>query len=211
MTVIGVVGNARHEGLDTYWRPKLYRPYQQEPARQMSVVFRTTTNPNVVLNGARRAVWEVDADLPVNRVVTMDELIGQSVAEPRFQTVMLSLLAGLAALLALVGVYGVSGYIVAQSTREIGIRVALGAARKRIVHDVLARSLMLAAAGLAIGATAAWLGTRVLDRFLFEVSASDPWLMLVSAFVLAAATLMASYLPAVRAAKVDPMVALRQE
>ncbi len=211
MVVVGVVGNVRHEGLTAAWRPKLYQPFAQAPSRHMSVVLRTANSPNLALPAAHRAIQQIDGDLPVNRALTMDALIGQSVSEPRFQTLLLSFFAGLAGVLALVGVYGVVAYAVAQRTQEIGIRMALGAAHRRIVRDVLRHGLVLAAIGLTIGVAVVWSSMRVLDRFLFEANAADPLLMAACALGLAAATLLATYVPAIRAARLDPMIALGRE
>ncbi len=211
MVVVGVVGNVRHEGLTAAWRPKLYQPFAQAPSQHMSVVLKATNNPDLALAAAQRAIWEIDGDLPVNRVVTMNELIGQSVSEPRFQMLLLGFLASLAAVLALVGVYGIVAYAVAQRTQEIGIRMALGAAHRRVVRDVLRHGLVLAGTGLAIGVTVAWFSVRVLDRFLFEANTADPLLMAVCALGLAAATLLATLVPAIRAARLDPMLALGRE
>jgi len=177
----------------------------------MSVVLKARNSPDLALAAAHRAIWEVDGDLPVNRALTMDALIGQSVSEPRFQTLLLSFFAGLAGVLALVGVYGVVAYAVAQRTQEIGIRMALGAAHRRIIRDVLRHGLVLAGIGLAIGVAVVWSSVRVLDRFLFEANAVDPLLMVACAVGLAAATLLATFVPAVRAAQSDPMMALGRE
>lgn len=211
MVVVGVVGNVRHEGLTADWRPKLYQPFAQAPSHHMSVVLKATNNPDLVLAAAQRAIWEIDGDLPVNRAITMSDLIAQSVSEPRFQTLLLGFLASLAAVLALVGVYGIVAYAVAQRTQEIGIRMALGAAHRRVVGDVLRHGLVLAGTGLAIGVAVAWFSVRILDRFLFEANTTDPFLMAACAAGLAVATLLATFVPAIRAARLDPMLALGRE
>ena len=209
MTVVGIVPDVRHRGLHVTPVPKLYRPFSQRVRRGRVVVLKVQGDPALIAPLAQRAVWDLDGDLAVTSVRTMDDLISNSVATPRFRTLLLSLLAGVALVLALVGIYGVLAYSVAQRTGEIGIRMALGADYRDVVAGVLRHGIGLAALGLIIGLSIAVVAVRVLESFLFEMTALDPGLFGIAAAVLAATAALASFVPARRATRVDPATALR--
>jgi putative ABC transport system permease protein len=159
----------------------------------------------------RGEIWKLDKDLPLFRVRTMEQILSVSVAGQRFNTLLLTIFAALAIMLAAVGVYGVMSYATAQRTREIGIRVALGARARDVLGMVMKQGLILTISGVTIGLAGAFALTRVMTGLLFGISASDPLTFIVIALLLTAVSLLACYIPALRAAEVDPMVALRSE
>ena len=207
---MGVVGDVRHQGLHVEPRPWIYLPSYQRLARSQTIVLKTATEPSALAWIARETVWAIDPNLPVSRVATLDELIGRTVAVPRFRTTLLALMAALAIALAIVGVYGVLAHAVAVRTQEISIRMALGARPADVVSQVLRRGARLAIIGLALGLAASVAGLRVLKAFLFEVSPSDPAIASLAAALLASAAVLASYLPARRASRMNPVAALRE-
>ncbi|UCC49818.1 MAG: ABC transporter permease, partial [Gemmatimonadota bacterium] len=222
LTVVGVAGDVRHQGLDVEPRAKMYLPFRQGMTWQMNsdgqavssnqtVVLKTSIDPSGVMTVAQEVVRAIDPDLPIVELSTLDRLISRSVADPRFRTILIGSLATLATVLAVVGVFGVLAYAVAQRTNEIGIRMALGAARNDVVRGVLKRGLALLATGLAIGLVVTLATVRALERFLFEISPTDPATLIAVALLLTSAALAASYVPARRATKVDPVEALRRE
>jgi putative ABC transport system permease protein len=215
-TVVGVVETARHFGLQTGPIPAVYIPVDQGwnitlLRQSMTILLRTAGDPVQVASAARQAVWGVDRNLPIERIASMESIIGETLAQPRFSTVLLGLFAVVAMLLAAVGIYGVMSWSVTQRTREIGLRLALGAQRKDVLWLVIYQGLRLALVGVTIGLLGAWGLTRVLSRLLYEVEPTDPLTFLVVAALLTFVTLLACYVPARRATKVDPMVALRYE
>jgi putative ABC transport system permease protein len=215
LTVIGVVDDVRQLGVTQPPEPALYQTYLQTAGPgglpQMSFVLRTAADPDALGRLARRAVWEVDPDQPALELMSMTELIRSTEVAPLFQARLIAVFAGMALLLAVVGIYGVLAYAVTERTREIGIRMALGAETGHVLSMVLRRTLVLALAGVGIGTLASLAATRVLQRFLFEVKPGDPLTLLAVIAVLVAAALAAAWLPARRAARVDPVVALRYE
>jgi predicted permease len=214
LTVVGVVADIRQMGLDRDVQPMLYTPYQQGREaillRFVSFVARTTT-PGPVLAGMRREIRRVAPDLAIQGTRTMDEAVAASVAPPRFRMLMLVLFATAATLIATCGIYGMMAYAVAQRRREIGLRMALGADRRDVIRLVLARALRIVAGGLGVGLVGAVLVTRVLQRFLFGVSPTDPLAFAVVTVSLLAVALMAAWVPARRATRIDPWAALRAE
>ena len=211
MTVVGVVPNVRHGGLHVTPVPKLYQAMAQRPWSGRIVVLKIQGDPALVGPVARDVVWQLDRDLAVTRLRTLDDMISASVATPRFRTLLLSLMAGLALVLSIVGIYGVLAYTVAQRTGEIGIRMALGARHRDVIAGVLRSGIAMTAIGLVLGLGMAVFVVRVLESFLFEVSAVDPLLFALAAGVLAATAGLASFVPARRATGVDPATALRRE
>jgi len=216
-TVVGVVGDVRHRRPDLPARPEVLIPYAQlDPgflaswARGVSAVLRSSAEPSVVIGLARSAVHEIDPSLPLVEIRSMRELVADSTAQPRFRALLMAGFALIAAVLSLVGVFGVTSHFAAERWPEIGVRMALGARRADILSLVLGRGARLALAGVLLGlATASALG-RSLSSLLFEVSPRDPAVFGLAAAALTAAALLASYLPARRAARVDPAMTLRQ-
>ncbi len=212
LTVVGVVRDARIFGFRTRSYPEMFVPYDQGfSAPNMSIVVKTGSDPLKLFGVVREAVWSVDANLPVTDVQTMEQLISHSVYEQRSRMFLLAAFSVLALLLAAVGIYGVLSHSVSQRTHEIGIRMALGAQPRDILKLVVGKGMVLVLIGIGIGLAGALVLTRVLGSFLYGVSATDPATFAGVALLLAAVALVACYLPARRAAKVDPMTALRYE
>jgi putative ABC transport system permease protein len=186
-------------------------PYDQAPFWGANVVVRSALSTSSVAAAIRQEVRRMDKDLPVTDVAKMPDLINASVAQPRFRTFLLGSFAAMALVLAATGIFGVISYSVSRRTNEIGIRVALGASRNTILRMVLRETLLLAFAGLALGIPCAVAASHLLGHMLFNVSANDPATLAAVAFVLAAVAALAGYMPARRAMRVDPMVALRYE
>jgi putative ABC transport system permease protein len=214
ITIVGVVADVKHFGLHVPEEPAVYWPYEQSTQiwkRWQNVVLRAGAEPAAVADAAKRKVWALDPLLPVTRVRTLAEVTEAAAGLQRFNMLLLGLFAGLALALAMVGVYGVIAYVVEQRTREIGIRMALGAQRRDVLHLVLRQGIQLTAAGVVAGLGLAFVATRLLAGLLYGVTATDPLAFLVAAVVLASVALLACYVPAARATRVDPMVALRYE
>ena len=212
ITVVGVVGHVLHTGFDDdASRVQVYFPVAQIAAPFFSFVVRTTGNPMAALGAVRAAVASVDPDLPLAGVNTMETLIAQRTGPRTFSVVLLGAFAALAMVLAMIGLYGVMSFVVTQRSRELGVRVALGAATRDVLGLVMREGARLAATGVAIGLVAALLLTRVMRSLLFGVSVTDPATFIVAPLLLIAVALLASYLPARRATRVDPIEALRAE
>ena len=209
--IVGVVGDVKHFGLDAEVRPEIYVPYAQQPTSAMTMVVRAAVDPAGLTGAVRDEIKAIDKDLPVHSVATLESYVDRSVARRRFSTVLLMAFGVIALALAAIGVYGVMSYTVAERTREIGIRVALGAGRRDILKLVVGQASVLLIAGLAAGLAGAFALTRVMEELLFGVSATDTVIFLTVPVALAAIALFASYIPALRATKVDPMIALRYE
>jgi putative ABC transport system permease protein len=211
MEIVGVVGDVKYSGLDAAPEPAFYLDFRQSPQTRRFVVLRAASDPRALMTSIRSAIAAIDKDLPIGRVWTMDELIAASVAAPRFRTALVSVFAVVGLLLAAIGIYGVMAYAVAERTHELGLRVALGATSLDVIRLVLVEALALAAAGLAIGLLAAFAATRLITTLLFGVAPTDPATFGSIAAVLVGTALVASYVPARRAMRVDPMAALRCE
>jgi putative ABC transport system permease protein len=208
-TVVGVVRDSRRQGLDAPIRIESFLPHTQRPLSAMEVVLRTTDNPLAMTRTVRSAVWSLDGELPVSEIQTVEEMLGARVAPRRFNLLLLGLFALVAMLLAAVGIYGVMSYSVTQRTHEIGIRMALGAGQSDVLKLVVGHGMVLTLLGVAVGLTAAVALTRLLTTLLFGVSATDPLTFGLIALLLLVVALLACWLPARRATKVDPMIALR--
>jgi predicted permease len=211
LVIVGVVGRVKHDALDSDPRIAFYLPHTQAPARAMTVVVRTGTEPAALTSAVKKAIRELDADLPMYRVRTLEEIVDQSLARRRFSTVLLGIFAGLALALAAVGTYGVLAYVVSQGTRDLGIRIALGASGRRIVRLVLWQGVVLALVGVGAGLVGAFALTRFMSSLLFGVAATDAATFTAIPCALIVVALLASYIPARRAARVDPIVSLRCE
>jgi putative ABC transport system permease protein len=206
-----VVGGVRSLELQTEPTAEVYLPYPQYEVPEMSFVIRSTNDPASLASAVRAAVAAVDKEQPISNLKTMDQVISEVMVQPQFNTLMLGIFSGIAMLLALAGIYGVMAYSVAQRAHEIGIRMALGARPRDVLKMIVVQGARLTAAGIIIGVWGALAATRGLSSLLFGVSPTDPLTFTAIALLLAIVSLIASYIPARRATKVDPMVALRQE
>lgn len=213
-TIVGVVSDVRRSGKTGQINPQVYFPAAQTasyPVRLAEFAFRSAGDPKQLVAAVQQQVWGIDKDLPITNVRTYDEIISQSVSERRFQTLLLGLFAALALILAMVGIYGVISYSVSQRTPEIGIRMALGATRSGILRMVIGRAMLLVAVGIAVGTAGAYSLSQYLKSLLFEVKPGDPWTYASIAILLSVVAMAASLIPARRATRVDPMIALRYE
>jgi predicted permease len=210
--VVGLVAHVRNEGLEGESRGQYYVPYAQRANNtDIFVVLRTDGDPSSLAPAVRGAIASVDGDLPVYRVTTMEKMVSDSLSQRRFSMFLFGVFAALALALAVVGLYGVMSYGVAQRTHEIGLRMALGAQRSDVLRMVVGQGMLVVAVGLAVGLAAAVGLTYLMSSLLFGVSFTDPLTYAGIAVLLASVALVASYIPARRATKVDPMVALRYE
>jgi putative ABC transport system permease protein len=212
MKIVGVVGDVRQFGPAHEPWPEIFMPYEQhpEPSTALNVLVKTTNDPVTLQETLRRKTRERSPDVPV-KFTSMAASVAENVAAPRFRTLVLGIFAALAVSLAMAGVYGVMAYLVSQRSNEIGLRMALGASPRDVSRLVLREGMLLAGIGLVLGLAGAVAATRLLTSILFEVKPGDPMTYVGVALLLAAVTLAASYIPARRASKVDPLVALRQE
>lgn len=210
--IIGVVKDVRQNDFVSEPKMQMYMPYQQlNSFAPNALVVRTNVEPLSLAAAVRNAIWAVDKDQPVSNLRSMDEIVSEAVARQRFSMLLLGIFAALAMVLAAVGIYGVMSYSIAQRTREIGLRIALGAQKSDVLKMILRQGLRFVAAGLAIGLAASFVLTRVMASLLFGISATDPATFVAISLVLIAVALLASYIPAVRAMKIDPMLALRYQ
>jgi putative ABC transport system permease protein len=212
MTIVGVVGHTMHEGLDAKPRVQLYLPYSQVPnLPSMSVAVRTPGDPLLMARSVRDAIHGVDKDMPLSNVKSMDDLLESSLGQRRLSMILLGAFSVIALLLASIGIYGVLAYSVTQRSRELGIRMALGAARGRVLRLVIGQGMALAAVGIVIGLAGALALTRLLATQLYSIKPTDPATFAGVSLLLAAIALVATLVPALRATRVDPVVALREE
>jgi putative ABC transport system permease protein len=214
MEIVGVIADVK-QSLASESSSEMYFPYRQAdqvlPVTTLSLVVRTAGAPLAQAQSLRSVVHDIDANQPITAIRSMDENVAQSISQPRFRTVLLAVFAGIALVLAAVGIFGVMAYSVAQRTRELGLRIALGASRGRVLQLVLAHGVRLTLVGVAIGLAATFLLTRYVSSLLFNVPAYDPMTLVAVVAALIAISLCACYLPARRATLVDPIVALREE
>src|SRR5262245_33404667 len=210
--IVGVVGDVKHGSLTEEARPAIYRHAPQLSLRSwMDVVVRTEGDPESLIAAARDAVRAVDLDQPVYNIRTMEQRLARSIAANRFNALLLGLFASVAMMLAVGGVYGVMSYTVTQSSHEIGVRMALGARRGNVLSLVVRRGMRLTLFGASLGVAVALALTRIMKNLLFNVSATDPTTFAFITLLLMGVALLACYIPARRATKVDPMTALRFE
>ena len=209
--IIGVVSDIRNRNLSSELRPGYYLPAAQMPFNQMTLVVRTTNDPHSVITAVQNEVHAMDNELPIFNVKTMDDYISATVAGPRFNATLLVIFAGVALILTIVGLYGVMSYSVAQRTNEIGIRMALGAQTKDVLRLIVSQGFKLVLIGLGIGLAGAFALTRVIASLLFGVTTKDPLTFAAVAVLLALVALLACYIPARRATRLDPLHALRYE
>jgi predicted permease len=209
--IVGVVGHVKHYGLDGKTKEQYYFPQTQSPTRFMYLLVRSENEPTSLVPAIREAIRAVDKDQPIFRVTTMEEIVSNSLAQRRLSMFLLVVFAAVALLLAAVGIYGVMSYAVTQRTREIGIRMALGAQTGDVLKMVVRQGMIVTFAGVGVGVVVAFLATQVMSSLLFGVSAHDPVTFAAIPAILAGVALGASFVPARRATKVDPMIALRHE
>jgi putative ABC transport system permease protein len=217
-TIVGIVGDVKHTGLDAATNAEMYYHYLQIPPElmgfvegTMTLVLRTQAEPNSMVGAVRGEVQKLDPDLAVFNVKTMQDLVGGSLAQPRFRTLLLGVFACMALILAATGLYGVIAYAVTQRTNELGVRMALGAQKSDVLKMVVGEGAQLAAMGIGIGLVVAFPLMRIISRLLFGVNAADPLTFAATSSLILLVALAASYLPALKAIKVDPLVALRHE
>ncbi|MDQ2825068.1 MAG: ABC transporter permease [Verrucomicrobiota bacterium] len=208
ITIVGIVGDIRHAALDAEPKPEMYVPFAQDPYKAMILTVRSVQDPRALVSAIRGQFQAIDPGQPLANIRMFDAVIAESVAPRRLSVVLLGVFAGVAVLLATVGIYGVMSFLVVQRTHEIGVRMALGAQRTDVMRLVIGRALKLIVAGTAIGLLMALLSTRALQALLYRVSAFDAPTFLFVTFILGIVALAASYLPAQRATRADPMIAL---
>jgi putative ABC transport system permease protein len=206
-----VVGDVKNNGLGVKNAPTIYQSYVQGPAFPICLFVRSSSNPERLTAGVRDVVQAIDKEMPVTDIQTGDQLLHDAVGQPRFQTTLIAIFAGLALVLAAVGIYGVISYSVAQRTHEIGVRLAVGARPRDVLVLVIRQGMLLTLTGTALGIGAAFGLTRLLSTMLFQVSTTDPITFVAVAVVLLGVAFLACWIPARRATKVDPMIALRYE
>jgi predicted permease len=209
--IVGVVGDVRYSGLTDAIGNNVYVPHTQNSWRSLTLVVRSQVPPEMLLRSVRAAIWSVDRKLPVSEVQTLEDVVNRNIASPRFSMFLLVIFGMIAVVLAAVGIYGVMAYAVTQRTREIGIRMALGALRTGVVGMVTWNAFRLAATGVAIGLTAAFGVTRVFSSLLFEVEPTDTATFTVASALLLVVAMLAASVPAARAARIDPVTTLRYE
>jgi putative ABC transport system permease protein len=210
-TIVGVVGEVKQESLDLARRRSVYLPYGEISVGGLTLVVRASAGPESLTTALRRELKALDPDLPLTQVMTIDEIVTRSVWQPRLYAILFAVFAVVALLLAAVGIYGVMSYAVTTRTQEIGIRVALGAQTRDVLKLVVKQGMILAMSGVGLGLLGSFALTRLMKSLLFGVSVTDPLTFTGIALLLTFVALMACYIPARRAIKVDPMVALRYE
>lgn len=209
--IVGVVADVRSLELNTEPTPEIYTSYLQDPFANMSYVVRSQAEPGSLLPSVREAVRQVDKAQPVAEVREMEQIVSEAAAQPRFNSLLLGIFASMALLLAAAGIYGVMSYAVTQRTHEIGVRVALGAQTRDVLRLIVGQCLRLTLAGLALGIVCAFAMTRIMATLLYGVKPTDPWTYIGGALLFILVALLACYVPARRATKIDPLVALRYE
>ncbi len=211
LTVVGVVGRVKHDALDSDPRIAFYLAHAQRPIRSLDIVIRSTKDAAALTAAIQEKIHELDPELPMYRVRTMEGLVDQSLAPRRFSTLLLGIFAGIALLLAAVGIYGVMAYLVGQGSREIGIRLAMGATPQGILRLIIGEGMRLALLGALLGLAGAYVLTRFMESLLFDTAATDAWTFTLTPVLLLSVALLACAIPARRASRLNPMATLRCE
>jgi putative ABC transport system permease protein len=211
LTIVGVVGDVKQSSLDVETSPHTYESLLQNPISSLNVALRTSNNPASTASALRSAVWSLDPQLAVAQVQTMDQVISKSTTPRRFSLFLLGGFASLALILSAIGIYGVIAYSVVRRVHEMGIRIALGAQRRDVLRLVIGQGMLLLAIGMIIGILGALVLTRALASFLYGVRPTDPLTFAAVVAILAGVAFLACYIPARRATRVDPMIAVRYE
>ena len=209
--IIGIVGNVHQDGPGVATEPTVYWPHPELVMSSMTILVRTAGDPRALVSASRAQLQQLDPQLPMAAVTTMDQLLADALSRSRFTMLLLGIFAAVALILASVGIYGLIAYSVTQRTQELGIRVALGAQQRDVLRLVLAHGTRLTLLGVIIGILAALGLSRLLATLLFKVSSTDPLTFAAVAALLASVALLACFIPARRATRVDPLVALRYE
>ena len=211
ITIVGIVGAIKQDSLDRESRMALYFPHMQLPGRTLNVAIKTTADPASLATAVRKEINDLDPDLPIYNMRTMEQRVDESLAQRRFSMLLLTMFAALAAGLATVGIYGVVAFLVNQGTKEMGIRMALGATPRAIALLVVRHGLLIAAAGLVLGVAGAFVVGRLMRSLLFGVGTADPMTYSLVAALVGGTALAATYIPARRASRLDPMRSLRTD
>jgi putative ABC transport system permease protein len=211
LTIVGVVGDVKTAALSSETMPQFYTPVAQDGPIAMSLVIRTALDPSTIARSVQQVVRGIDPTLPVYDVVTMDDRIAKSIGQPRFETTLLSFFAASALFLAAIGIFGVVAHSTAQRTREIGIRMALGADRARVIQTVMRDGLRPVILGIALGLGGAFFVATLIKSALFQVASTDPQSFLIASALLTLVAMAACLVPATRATRVDPAIALREQ
>jgi predicted permease len=209
--IVGIVKDVKFRGLDQDVPPALYATFSQMPFTGFSLLVRTSQESGAMLTRIRDEIWSLDRDLALTNFSTLDEALSHTTAQPRFNMILLGLFATVAILLAAVGIYGVMSYGVNQRTREIGLRISVGARKTDVIRQVLGEGLKLSSVGILLGVAGAFAATRALESLLFGVGTLDPATFTLVCLMSVLVGMAASYIPALRASRVDPVVALRHE
>jgi len=209
--IVGIVGDVKLASLATASVPQFWAPYAQWPVSSMNVVLHAGREPEAVVADARRVIRELDPELALSQVRTLDAVLAESVAQPRFYMLLLTAFALVALALSAIGIYGVVAFLVGQRSREIGVRIALGASPGRVIRMIVREGSAMTLGGLGLGLLGAFGLTRLMDALLFGVAATDPTIYALVALVLAGVALASCWVPALKAARVDPALTMRAE